>query len=118
MCKMTNPRTVEFERKIQGMFRRANDQAIKEAIEKGISPYEVKIELESFIEHNQTYNNDATPEPTKRAFQNLERREVFVKDTSERIKTFHLNPKLADQDIIIDKSEEIWFHMPKSKTQN
>jgi hypothetical protein len=112
---MTNPRTVEFERKIRSMFRKAHDLAVKEATEKGISPYDVKIDFEYFIEDNQTENNDATPEPTKRAFKNLERRMVFIEDTSERERTFHLNPKLADQDVFIDKSENIWFHMPKSE---
>ena len=99
------------------MFRRAYDLAVKEAMEKGISPYDVKIEFKDFIEHNMTYNNDATEQPTLRAFKNLERREVFIEDVSERERSFHLNPKLADQDVFIDKSENIWFHMPKGKKE-
>lgn len=95
------------------MFRKAHDQAMIEAMKEGISPYDVKIDFKEFIEDNQTENNDATDQPTKRAFQNLERREVFVKATSEREQTFNLNPKLADQDVFIDQSENIWFHMPK-----
>ena len=114
---MTNPRTVEFERKIRKMLIRARDQATKEAMENGKSPYDIEIELDSFIEYNQTYNNDATPQPTLRAFKNLVNREVFIEDASERMRIFRLNPKLAEQDVVIDKREDIWVCMPKTKKE-
>jgi len=111
---MTNPRTVEFERKIQSMFHRALGLAMNEAIEKGISPYDVKIDFEELIEEHMTFHNDATEQPTLRAFKNLENREVFIQDASERERTFHLNPKLADQDVFVDRNPKIWFKMPKN----
>jgi|GEM_PF-5987993 len=114
---MTNPRTVEFERKIRKMLIRARDQAIREAMENRKSPYDMEIEKDSFIEYNQTYNNDATPEPTKRVFNNLVNREVFIEGISERMQTFRLNPKRAEQDIVIDKSENIWVRMPKNQKE-
>lgn len=119
MC-MTNPRTVEFERKIQNMLIRATNQAIKKAMENGKTPYDITIDKESFIEDNQTLNNDATAEPTKRAFQNLQRREVFIEDKSDRFgktESFRLNPKRAEQDIMIDKDEGIYVTMPEPKTK-
>jgi hypothetical protein len=112
---MTNPRTVEFERKIQNMLIRATTQTIKEAEENNKSPYDVDIEKESFVEFNQTYNNDATPEPTKRAYKNLVNREVFVEDVKERMQIFRLNPERAEQDIMIDKDEGIYVTMPELK---
>jgi len=96
-----NPRTQEYINKLADTVHFARDMAMKEAIEKGINPYDVKLETEWFKQEIEV-NAPCVPSTSARYYNYWIRRNVFIEsiDEEHHITVFQLNRKLADRKVL------------------